>query len=157
MKRRHLLLPLGCAAAAAGLGGCSTARSLGLLPNNPVRRLQVVTELGANRNSATAIDLVWVFDPEADVLLPRNGPQWFAGKDALLAALGARVAVVSLELPPGQALPEVQPPPRAARAIAVWGFVNFLEPGGQAALSLTALPCTRLVLSATRVSAGACS
>jgi type VI secretion system protein len=139
-----------------GLGGCAAGGGPGASPAPVLQRLSIVATSHANGDAATAVDLVWVFSPEALAALPRTGPQWFDQKAALQAGLANDLAVQSLALPPATALDSVPLPARHQRALAVLAFVNFSQAAGQQVGNLGAYPCARITLSADNVHYNAC-
>ena len=131
-----------------GLSGCSAARWLGLLPLNPLTEVQVVAAADANQGSATAIDLVFVYDSTTQAALPRTGPAWFAAKAALQVGLGSGIDVVSVEIPPATTLAPVALPGRHGKAIAVLAFANAIPVAAQPVAALTAYACARILVDA---------
>ncbi len=125
------LVALLAAAFAAALAGAAE-------PVSAVRSVRVVADVAANGNTATALDLVFVYDTAAVAVLPNNGPAWFAQRAALRSALGAQIEVVSLQVPPATVIEQVPLPKSARRARVVLCFVNFTGPAGQAVGDLTA-------------------
>lgn len=144
------------AACLLGLGGCAAGGRPGAAPAPVLQHLSIVATPDANGNAATAVDLVWVFSPEALAAMPHTGPQWFDQKAALQAGPAGDLAVQSLALPPATALDSVSLPTRHASALAVLAFVNFSRPAGQAVGKLGAYACARITLSANSVDYSAC-
>lgn len=141
------------------LGGCAGLRWLGLLPPkplNPLTQVQLVADSDANQNTATAIDLLWVFDSTALAALPQSGPQWFANRATLRANLGARLAVVSVELPPGAALQSLPLPAKHGSAVVVLAYVNHLSAPGQVVGRISDYTCARIEVAAQLVRYAAC-
>jgi type VI secretion system protein len=126
-------------AAAVSLAGCGMLSRLlpGQAKTTSLKAVRVVAQPGANLDSATALDLVFVYDSSGTALLPKTGPAWFAQKASLLNGLGRNADVVPLQLPPATVVDRVDLPDRRAKAIAVYGFANYLPPGGQGRLDLT--------------------
>jgi hypothetical protein len=102
-----------------------------------VREIQVIAPSDANQTSATAIDLVFVYDPAAISVLPLTGPLWFANKAPLSSALINRIEVVSIQLQPGAVVAPVKLPKQYKHALAVFCFINFIAPAGQGRADLT--------------------
>lgn len=146
--------------AASLLASCAAVKDagqwLGLVPMNPLSEVQVAAAADANDSSATAVDLVWVFDTNALAQLPKTGPAWFAAKPALLAGRAGDLAVVHLEVPVGSAQQALPLPAQHRKAIAVLAYVNFLAPAGQPMATLTAYRCVRIELAAQSVSYQTC-
>ncbi|UXY17249.1 hypothetical protein N8I74_09645 [Chitiniphilus purpureus] len=140
------------------LASCGTVATVkkwvyGDPPRTEVRALRVLAEVDANGNSATALDVVLVYSANALAMLPRTGPDWFAQKGALLAALGPDIDVVPLQLPPALVVDPVPLPGRYRRAVGVYAFPNYLAPAGQAAINLTAYRRPTLRLRANDIAA----
>lgn len=126
-------------AATLSLAGCGMLSKLlpGHAKTASLKAMRVVAQPGANLDSATRLDLVFVYDSASATLLPKTGPAWFAQKASLLNGLGRNADVVSLQLPPAMVVDRVDLPKRRAKAIAVYGFANYLPPDGQGRLDLT--------------------
>ncbi|WP_415908345.1 hypothetical protein [Oleiharenicola sp. Vm1] len=116
-----------------------------------LRSVDVIAAADANQASATALDLVFVYSQEAGALLPKSGPEWFEKKSALLSGLAAQIDAVSLQVPPGTALPAVTLPAQQRRAVIVLAYLNYLAPEGQPVLTLTSFRHAVIRLHATSV------
>lgn len=106
--------------------------------------IQVLVAADANSASATQLDLVLVFDANADAALPSGSADWFARKPALLAGLASEIQLVPLQLPAPYALPSVALPPGYDKAIGVYSYASYLSPAGQPRCNLT--PYRRVTL-----------
>lgn len=126
--RKALFLPI---ALTALLTGCSSSP-----PRTSIKDIQVVAEVNANQNTATALDIVFVYDTTAASLLPKTGPDWFDKKSALVNGLATGIDVVSLQIPPAMAV-DVKLPSRASKAIGVYSYANYLGAAGQPLGNLT--------------------
>lgn len=111
------------------LAGCGT-------PSTRIASIQVVADSEANQRSATALDIVFVYDSATASLLPRTGPEWFEKRDALEAGLATGIDVVTVEVPPAMTL-EPPLPKRHGKAIAVYCYANYIAPKGQPMGNLT--------------------
>jgi type VI secretion system protein len=120
------------------------------MPTTRLEALQVIAAPGANMDTATAIDIVFVYRPDALPLLPKTGPEWFANKAALLAAFGASLEVVPLQLAPGYMV-QVTLPPRHASAIAVYAYANMISPAGQPVGNLTPYRHVQMRIESDRI------
>ncbi|MFL6623234.1 MAG: hypothetical protein ACJ8KA_16280 [Sulfurifustis sp.] len=105
-------------------------------PTTRLSAIEVIAEPGANRNSATALDVVFVYDTAVMELLPKTGPAWFQGKAALRTVSPRAFDVVELQLPPAYAL-KVALPKRSQHALRVMAYANYIAEEGQVALNLT--------------------
>lgn len=112
------------------LTGCSSP------PRTTIKNVQVVAEVNANQNTATALDIVFVYDTTAASLLPKTGPDWFDKKAALVSGLATGIDVVSLQIPPAMAV-NVKLPSNAGKAIGVYSYANYLGAAGQPMGNLT--------------------
>ena len=146
----HLLLLL-----AALLGGCGTVEHL--LDPNPrtlLRQLVVVADVRANQpstsgpdgpGSATALDIVFVHDPNVLSVLPKSGPEWFDKKQALQDELGNAIEVIALGVPPGKVY-EVPMSSHQHEAIAVYSYAYYLPPDVSGMGTLTRFKCAQIRL-----------
>lgn len=115
-----------------------------------MQQVRIVAEANANGDAATAIDLVFVYDPAVAQALPLSGPDWFARRSALRDGLGNALDVVSLQLPPGTVV-EPELPGRHGHAIAVYGYADYRASAGQARMNLTAYTRVELQLGPASV------
>lgn len=135
---------------AAGVltGGCSWFGPT----KTALREVDVVAQSAANSASATALDLVFVYDSTTAATLPRTGPEWFAQKARLSVALGPKIDVASVQLPAGQSLSPVPLPQRHKKALIVYCYVDFVAPAGQGVADLTTYKRVRIMLAPDTVS-----
>ncbi|GLU31286.1 hypothetical protein WKR88_15355 [Trinickia caryophylli] len=133
---------------AALLGGCGWFGPT----RTALRDVTVVAQSAANSGSATALDLVFVYDAPTAATLPRTGPEWFAQKARLLVALGPRIDVASVQLPAGQSVSRVPLPERHKKALVVYCYVNFVAPAGQGVADLTTYKRVTITLTPDAVS-----
>jgi type VI secretion system protein len=115
------------------------------------RQIKVVAQVSANQDMATALDVVFVFDPNALLLLPKTGPDWFANKTPLLASFSSGLSVASLQIPPASTIAQMALPKGHEKAIAVYSYANYLSEAGQAAGNLTPYRCVLINLATTQV------
>jgi type VI secretion system protein len=120
-------------------------------PTTSVSRIRVAAPPGANLDSATALDLVFVYDKNSTAMLPKTGPDWFAQKQSLINGLGQSIDVVSLQVPPATVIDPVKLPKRAGSAAAVYGFANYQSTDGQARIDLTLYHRAVIWLAATQI------
>lgn len=113
------------------ISGCTTTP-----PTTPISRIQVIGEVQANTNSATALDIVFVYNSNVIALLPATGPDWFEKKQALMKGLATSIEVMSLEVPP-MTLLNPGLPANAGKAVGVYGYANYLTAAGQPQCNLT--------------------
>lgn len=142
MIRRGILRLAAAAALACALPGCAAIRSAiadfiaPQPPHTTLGELQVMAEPAANRNSATALDIVFVYRPKAVELLPKSAPEWFARKAELQNALGVDLDVVALQVPPAMPAATVTLPARYGDAVEVLAYPGYFAKDAQIAVSL---------------------
>ncbi len=144
-------LPLMVALLLQGCGAMSTMAGwvgLGGPPKADLRDLRLVSDIGANRNSATRVDIVLVFEQSAIGSLPKTAPEWFAQKQALLDGMPTALQVLALELPPAHVLDPVPLPDRTGKALAVRAYADMQSSHGQHVLDLTFTKAAELRLRA---------
>lgn len=141
MKRIFLASPI---LFAALLCACSST------PKTKVKSIQVTAETGANQNTSTALDIVFVYDTNAASMLPQTGPDWFDKKAALTGGLATSIDVVPLQIPPATTF-TVPLPARHAKAIGVYSFPNYLSAAGQPRANLTPYKQPTIRLTADNV------
>lgn len=129
---------------------CSLLSCSSTPPLTKIKSIQISAQINANQNTATAIDLIFVYDSNALLLLPKTGPDWFEKKAALLNGLATNIDVVSLQVPP-ITLMDVALPARYGKAIAVYSFANYLSVDGQSFGNLTPYKSVQIVLTPTTV------
>ena len=116
-------------------------------PKTALRDVTVIAQDAANHESATSVDLVFVYDASSAAALPRTGPEWFSQKARLMIALGQKIDVATVELPAAQTLAPVPLPPRHKKALVVYCYVNFVFPSGQGVADLTSFKRVRITLA----------
>ncbi len=142
---------------ACALAGCSSiGKLLGIEQKTALRQMNVVALAGANQNSATALDVVFIYDSNAKNLLPKSGPEWFTQKNSLLAGLATTVDVVSLQMPPMRIATDVSLPKRHKSALSVYAYANYLSVAGQTPGNLTLFQCVQISLEPDAISYRSC-
>ena len=116
--------------------GCALAACSGIPPKTVINHIQVLADIDANQNSATALDIVFVYDSNALGLLPKTGPEWFNHKSILINTLATSMDLVSIEIPPGTTV-ALALPKNYEKAIAVYSFANYVGSAGQPMGNLT--------------------
>ncbi len=140
------------------LGACSfISYAMDYKSTTDLKQIKVVAQLDANRNMATAIDVVFVFDKTALAVLPKTGPEWFANKSMLMANWGGALAVLSLEIPPAGPGANKPLPHGYKKAIAVYSYANYLSTKGQAMGNLTSYSCAQVTLSREQINYASCN
>jgi len=116
------------------LAGCG----LSLFRAGP-QQVTVVAEPAANRDTATAVDLVFSYTPEAAARLPDSALLWFTRKLQLQERFAEGLEVVSLSVAPGQRVSATLPESGERRPVRVVAYAWMMTPSGQTPLDLTAL------------------
>ncbi|MBI3897234.1 MAG: hypothetical protein HY308_02940 [Gammaproteobacteria bacterium] len=135
--------------AALALDACSVFSKAP--PKTALREIQVIAEVEANQNSATALDLVFVYDNSVVALLPKTGPAWFETKAALLSGNPQALETMSLQVPPSITVAPMKVSGRRRDAIRVLAYANYLAEAGQSPLDLTAFKRAAIRLQAKGV------
>lgn len=117
----------------ACLAGCAAKAPLTTLET---LRLEVAAD--ANWLSGTQLDLVFVFEPEADAALPATANAWFAVRQALRAGQPTML-VVPLQLPAAYGGADIALPAGYQKALGIYSYASYLAPAGQPRCRLTAL------------------
>ncbi|HBM12821.1 MAG TPA: hypothetical protein DD390_09010 [Rhodospirillaceae bacterium] len=141
------------AAQARVLGARSLLLALALLPltacglvggsSDPVFQMETVqlrASVDANATSATAVDMVFVYDPSViDVLQAVPASDWFNRKRQFLLDYPKGISVMSWEIVPSSALPPWTVPDDMLSndagddATAAFVFADYLSPGAHRA------------------------
>lgn len=129
-----------------------SACSLRALVNNSTQlnTVKIITEVNANQNTATAIDIVFVYDANAENLLPKTSSEWLEKKTAFIQLFATNIDLVSLQVPPATRA-NVALPDRHSKAIGVYAFVNFLSDDSQVVGNLTPYKTMEILLTPTQV------
>jgi len=115
-----------------------------------VAGIRVVAEINANSGTATALDLVFVYDSDAVAMLPKTAPEWFEKKAALVSGLARSIDVVTLQMPPATVV-DVRLPSRADEAIGVYSYADYIAAAGQPMGNLTPYKRMTIWLTPTTV------
>ena len=135
------------------LAGCGTVRKamdavIGDpdYPRTQLLNIAVVAEAHANLDSATQLDIVFVYDRKAIEMVPKTAGEWFQSRDTLLRRLPGKMEAVSLQIPPSYIIDEVELPNRFDKAISVTAFANYLSKQGLIPIDLTPMEKPLLTL-----------
>lgn len=115
------------------LSGCA----LFFVPGTDLLSIRVISQPQANRNTATALDVVLVYRKDLLPQLPDNAPDWFQQRNALIGKYQPQLEVISLELPPGDLIEELQLSQRQMQARGVVLYANYLAPQAQYPINVT--------------------
>ncbi|MBU2711210.1 hypothetical protein [Zooshikella harenae] len=118
---------------------------------NALKEIAVVAEPKANQNSATALDIVFVYENELVKQLPDTGPKWFQTRGQWQQLYPQQFEWISLQVPPGQQVKQVTLPKRVNEAQYIVGFANYLTEQGQYPVNLTPLTQVQIRLQADRI------
>ncbi len=120
------------------------------VPTTQLAGVRVVAEVGANQNTGTALDIVFVYDTDANKKMPQTGPEWFAQKNAIKNGAGNKIDIISLEPTPHNIV-DVVLPSRASKAIGVYSYANYINPNGQSLGNLTPFKTMTIWLTPTTI------
>ncbi len=131
-----ILLLNGCSASSVlqNVGGFLT--DLGK-PRTSLDRISIVSKSNANNTSATAIDVIFVYNAKVNTLLPKSAAEWFTQRDELHANLWQYIDIASVQIPPSYVLEEVPLPKRYSTAVKVVAYANYLNKKGRKPIELT--------------------
>mgnify|MGYP005840158767 CR=1 FL=1 len=125
---------LGALGLVLALAGCALA----LFRAGP-QQVTVAAQPSANRDTETAVDLVFSYTPEAAAQLPDSALLWFTRKLQLQERFPGSLKVVSLSVAPGQRVSAAVPESEDRKPVRVLAYAWMMTPGGQTPLDLTAL------------------
>lgn len=133
--------------------GCGTLGKLlpGHVDKTTIRSIRIAAQPGANVDSATLIDVAFVYAVDGAGQMPKTSPEWFAQKDAVIAGLGASIDVVTAGVPPGKLLDPLKLPSRHGKAVAVYAYARYVSSNGQARIDLTRYRTPVLWLAVDRI------
>lgn len=143
------------------LGGCSSIGNAFKTVGNFVTgagevrtslaQITVIAKADANATSATAVDLVFIYDAKVPDLLPKDAAKWFAQRDELHANLWKYLDIASVEVPPAYIVDAVTLPTRYSTAVKVVAYANYLNKKGRKVIDLTNFKHAQLTLEAKTV------
>ena len=111
---------------AVGLACCSN----GTLPELHIESVSIYTEPDANQNSATAVDLVIIYDEElVKIIGQMSAAKYFDSSKQLLLDNPTLLDIWRWELVPGQVVQNFQPPQEEGDSYAAFVFANYLTSG----------------------------
>jgi type VI secretion system protein len=115
--------------------GCSANSywsSVGLGRNNALRDISIEAMPDANRNSAVAVDLLFIKDPSLIPLLTQlSAPEWFAQKTVFIMHYSQQIMLASFEVVPITAPFTLPLPEGYESAKYVLLFTNYIAKNGQ--------------------------
>jgi hypothetical protein len=118
-------LALTCALALS-LAGCSSDP----VPELTINSVSIYTTPDANQNSATAVDVVIIYDQELVKSIGQmSASQYFSSTRQLLLDNPTLINIWHWELVPGQVVQNFTPEEGATKAYAGYVFANYLTPG----------------------------
>lgn len=138
---------------AATLAGCTAVeRALHIEPRSPLQTVMVLAEVGANANTATWLEIVFIYDVKVAEVLPKDARDWFQNRNPLLNDLSRSIESVRVGMPPASAhtLPMA---PHHAHAVRVYGYAFYpYSDRARRVLDLTQYSCVLLRLEPDDVS-----
>ncbi len=146
----RLALTVAIGAMLASCGAVSWIEKALYPTRSDLEQLRIVAEPDANQGTATALDLVYVYNKDALPLLPQGGPEWFAKKKSIVANQPGNFVVVSLEIPPGMIV-QAPLPKRSAQAVGAFLYANYLGKDGQFPINLSAFTAAEVRLKAQSI------
>ncbi len=99
-------------------------------PNVYLERATIVGEMGMNRDTATAVDIVLVYDPELlKQVITLTANDYFLKKNQLMKDNPNLINAVSFEMVPGQVIPDTAITLSKLNAEGAIIFANYTTPG----------------------------
>jgi type VI secretion system protein len=134
--RRDVCLTLALGGA-AGLGGCSSMMvslgglvGLNLARSPNWRSLVIAAAPDANRNSPTAVDIVFIREKAlADAMVSMPSSRWFSTRRDLLRASPQGLSVISVEVVPQQSLRLTEAAWSNHKGLTCLLFADYPSPG----------------------------
>jgi type VI secretion system protein len=112
--------------AALGLAACSSEN----MPELHIESVTIYTAPDANQNSATAVDLVIIYDEELVKMLGQmTAAKYFSSSRQLLLDNPSLLDIWHWELVPGQVVQDFAPPQERGDSYAAFVFANYITPG----------------------------
>jgi hypothetical protein len=139
------------------LGGCSIVQSVGSFladlgtPKTTLTQISIVTKYNANSTSATAVDIVFIYNDKVNALLPKKAINWFSNRDELRVSLKQYIDIASIEIPPTFLLDSVPLPDRHSNAVKVITYANYLDKKGLRPIDLTTYVHPLIILEAKTI------
>lgn len=137
--RRAVLLAIGTSLVAGGLSGCGLVGAVSS-PVFQVEAVQVHATPNANNNSATRLDMVFVYEEAAvDMLQSLSAAEWFDRKRQFMLDFPEGIGIRSWEVVPATSLDQEEVPDSLLenksgdKAVAAFVFADYLSPGAHRA------------------------
>lgn len=109
--------------------------------------ISIQAEVDSNNNLPVALDILFIFDAKtAQALSALTGPDWFAGKSAMMLRYQQQMALSELEIVPQSAEQNIALPASYYNAVAVLLFANYIDPKGQYLADITQFRELRITL-----------
>lgn len=117
------------------------------VPRTQLQRYQLISQQQANANSATLVDVLFIYDSALAEQLPKAVPQWLQQRQQLLLSHSQMLEHISYQIPPGQVLPVYALTSAQQRAQQVWLYANYLDAGSQQAMDVTDYQSLQITLT----------
>lgn len=109
--------------------------------------ISVLSDTDSNHNLPVALDILFIADVKtAQALGALSGPDWFAGKRALLLRYQQQLVISELEIVPQSAEQNISLPDTYYNAVSVLIFANYLAEAGQYQADITQFSELRITL-----------
>jgi hypothetical protein len=94
---------------------------------NKLQHLSFVALENANKNMATAIDMVFIYDANVIDSLPKTAAEWFTKRESHLNQYSQQIAISSLEIAPLARVEQLPLPKHHSSAVAIFIYFNTLD------------------------------
>lgn len=109
--------------------------------------ISLQSDADSNSNLPVALDILFIFDLKtAQALNALSGPDWFAGKQAMMLRYQQKMVLSELEIVPQSAEQSITLPTSYYNAVAVLLFANYIGPKGQYQADITNFSKLRVTL-----------
>ncbi|AJQ97517.1 hypothetical protein [Gynuella sunshinyii] len=116
-----------------------------------VNGYEVVSEPQANQDTATALDIVFIYRKELLAQLPDNAPQWFLNRAVIEGKFDTQMDVLSIEIPPGDLIPKTKLKGKQKNAKAVLLYANYLNAAAQQPINVSAFTIPQIILQPDKI------
>lgn len=93
---------------------------------NNLQQLSLVALAEANQQTATTVDVVFIYDANLINALPKTGAAWFAKKEAFVNQYSQRIDITTFEMSPLSAINQASMPKNHSIASVMLIYVNML-------------------------------
>lgn len=112
----------------------------------PELQVKLQSSTDANHSTATAVDIVFVYDEKLVPVLPKTSGEWFAVKSVVVSRNHSALDVIHLEVPIGLPPYTIPLPARYRQAKYISSYTNYMSAKGQSPVNLRSFECVVISL-----------